>query len=158
MADTPSETKAASEKPAKVVPALHPRFIQLAEHARTVYCATIPAGVEVEDIVDPKFWAHFSSKLRPCDRIEAFAEDNSYFVELLVLSASNTDAHVIVLNKKKIDFVHKGEADLLRDYEVSHTPATQWRVLRKSDRREMSSGHATRHDAVSWVATHRRAA
>jgi hypothetical protein len=155
-ADTPTSTKLADK--ARAVPALHPSFFSSAEYVRTVYCATIPALVEIDDLVSPEFWAHIASKLRPWDRIEAIAENGSYFAELLVLSATATDAQVVILNKRKIDFVQKGEADLLRDYEVSHTPATNWRVVRKTDRRTMKDGLSNRHDAVNWVATHKRAA
>lgn len=157
-ADTPNETKSADVKPAKVVPALHPGFFSNADYVRTVYCATIPSGIEPEDLAKPEFWAHIGSQLRPWDRIDAIAEDGSYFAELLVLSATSTDAQVIILSKRKIAFVQKGEVDLLRDYEVSHTPATNWRVVRKTDRRTLKEGLPTRHDAVTWVATNQRAA
>jgi hypothetical protein len=155
-ADTPTETKSAD--PARVIPALHPRFFNAAEHVRAIYTATIPAGIEPKDLVSPAFWSHISANLRPWDRIECIAEDGAYFVELLVLSATQTDANVVQLNHKKLDRVQAGEADLLKDFEVSHTPATNWRVLRKKDRREVATGLKSRSEAITWLATNQRAA
>jgi len=156
-ADTQASTKGA-EQAARIVPALHPRFFNTAEHVRTVYTATIPTGIEPEDLAKPAFWAHIAGKLRPWDRIEAIAEDGRYFVELLVLSANMTDANVVQINHRKLQTVQSGEAELLRDYSVSHTPATNWRVVRKSDKRTMVEGLKSRDEAVTWIATNRRAA
>jgi hypothetical protein len=148
-ADTPTtEAK-------RIVPALHPRFFQGAEYVRTHYTATIPAGIKPEDLCAPTFWSHISGKLRPWDHIECIAEDGAFYAELLVRSATSTDANVILLNKIKLDAVRPGEAELLKDYEVSHTPATQWRVLRKSDRRELTSGLKSRDEAIGWISTNR---
>lgn len=159
MADTPKKTtQPADEATPRVVPALHPRFFQIAEHVRTHYAATIPAGVDVDDLLEKTFWSHLASKLRPWDRIEAIAEDGAFYAELLVLSATSADANVVLLNKLKLQTIAPGEVDLLRGFAVSHTPATQWRVVRKSDNREVASGLKSRDEAISWLATNRKAA
>jgi hypothetical protein len=152
-ADTPN---VANTEAARIVPALHPRFLTAAEHVRTTYVATIPQGVEPEDLEKPTFWSHLGYRFRPWDRIEAIAEDGRFYVELLVLSANATDAHVITLNKRKLQAVHSGEGDLLREHTISHTPATNWRVVRKSDKREVASGLNSRDDAITWLTTNRR--
>jgi hypothetical protein len=160
MADTPTQaTKPEADKEAaRVVPALHPRFFQEAAHVMTCYVATTSAGLSKEDLAKPAFWAHVADKLRPWDEIRCIAEDGSYKAVVTVLSATRTDAQVTVDTYRTLQTVQDGEADLLRDYSVNHTPATNWRVVRKSDKRTVAEGLKNRNEAVTWIATNQRAA
>lgn len=51
---------------------------QRAEHARSIYFAEIPAGITLEQCLEPTFWAHCVGRLKKNTMIELVAEDGSF--------------------------------------------------------------------------------
>lgn len=51
---------------------------QRAEHARSVFFATIPTGTTLQDCLVPSFWAHCVGRLKVNTLIELVAEDGSF--------------------------------------------------------------------------------
>jgi hypothetical protein len=68
---------------AKIQPIL-PAAVKRAEFKRSVYYATIPDGVGVDDIVNSDYWVHLAPRLEQWDRIEAISDTGDFFAELLV--------------------------------------------------------------------------
>ncbi len=68
---------------AKIQPIL-PAAVKRAEFKRTVYYATIPDGVSIDDISGSDYWVHLAPRLEQWDRIEAISETGDFFAELLV--------------------------------------------------------------------------
>lgn len=139
------------EMPAKVAALIPPRFRQ-AEFVRTVWDACPTHGTVLSDILRPEYWAHAASKLKPWDRIEVRAEDNSWYAELVVRNSDKVSAVVAVL--KYVEMGDRPEtvpADTL--YEVNFAPLHRWRVVRRSDKAIMVKGLANKEDAQSAMAT-----
>src|SRR5690349_16586133 len=77
-----------------------------AENERTIWTATVEAGIPFEDVLKPEFWAHIASKMyNPPhrtgwgDRIEVYPDDMTYYAELFVHDAGPNWAKVSVLQK-----------------------------------------------------------
>ncbi len=61
--------------------------MKLAEHARNVHVVSVPAGVTLEQAMVPAFWAHVAHMIKPKDRFELWAEDRSWFADVIVIKA-----------------------------------------------------------------------
>lgn len=115
-----------------------------AEFVRPVYCATIPRGTEPEDLLKPEYWAHVATHLRPWARIEARAEDGTWFAEYIVLSVDRTWARVKMLGKHNLTnrdvALSKAEQISNSGFEVKWRGGAKWSVVRKVDGAVMKEG------------------
>lgn len=91
-----TEPQSAAPAPVRVVPPLHPKFFQLdtAGQVVSVWVAATPAGVTFEDTLNPEYWTHIASRLRPLAKICVFPEDGSWEAELRVRSVGTQWAKV----------------------------------------------------------------
>jgi hypothetical protein len=143
----------------KVLPAIHPSCMQIAEQVRNLWSVTIPNKATKDDLLRSDFWAHLANMLRPRDRIEAESEDGSYVADLLVLDAGTNYAKITVLREYKLDAVEPQSQ--------STTPAghivqwsgrhTKFRVVREVDHKVIKDGFATKADAYGWLASYGKA-
>jgi hypothetical protein len=78
--------------------ALTSNKLEQADYTRVVFSVTPELGVGIKEVLDPNYWVHVAARLKPKSRIEVLAEDNSYYAELLVLSADKTWASVALLS------------------------------------------------------------
>lgn len=130
-----------------------------AENARIIYQAVPEHGTTIDDMLKPEYWAHVAAKLRPTYRIEANAEDGSFFAEFIVRDAGRTWAKVVLLRQKFFD----DGADILSesaapDFVINFRVGPQkWRVQRKSDKEVIRHGFATRAEAETWAKSHNQA-
>lgn len=76
--------------------------LKLADFIRNRFSVVVDPGESFENIQTPAYWVHVAAKLRPRDIIEIFAADNSWFGELVVLSAGKGGARVAVLRKVEL--------------------------------------------------------
>lgn len=83
--------------------ALHANRFKTAEYVRQLYRIVPPEGHTMDDIVKPDYWAHVAPKLRIGDHIEVFPDDQSFWADLLVISAHRLSAVVQVLQYVEID-------------------------------------------------------
>jgi hypothetical protein len=130
------------------------RFKQ-AEYERAVYTIIPEMDTPMDAILQPGYWAHVASRLKPWDIIEVRGEDGSYFAELLVQSAGKLFANVALL--RSVDLKQKaapGSIDTIPPgYDVKYQgPLLKWSVLRGSDR--IKDGLDMEVQARTWLNEH----
>lgn len=125
-----------------------------AEFERVIHTAHPATGHTLEHMLQPAYWAHVAPKLKPWDRIEARAEDGTYYAELLVLACDRTWARIHVLQWDDLstqDISITQAADASTKFEINHSPNLRWCVIRKSDRQVMHKEAQTKQDAELWL-------
>lgn len=131
--------------------------IKDAEYARRFHRVNLPAGLTVEDLSPPEFWGHVSGKFTRGDILEVFAEDNSFYAELLVLDCSRLHAKVEVLLHKKIGAA-KAKTGKPEDADFTFEfkgPQRKWTVIRKKDKEIAKDGFADAAAAAAWLEANR---
>lgn len=110
---------------------------QRAEHARSVYFASIPPGTSFDDLLVPSYWAHCVGRLKVNTLIEAVADDGSFDALLRVTERDVGFARVRVLYvvKDERQAVTAGDTDdgtrtdLPRIQHIPNGQSKGWRVL-----------------------------
>ena len=149
-------TKEASPKavpPARKVQELNPTRMAECEFKRTLYVCTAHENTEPEDLLSPDYWTNVADKLRPWDKIEARADDGSWYAEFLVLETSRRWARVVMLNKHNLT---TGDVSLtqakLDEYSVEFKgPERKWSVIRRNDQEMLHEGEQTKASAFAWL-------
>lgn len=139
--------------------ALRERSLRPAEQDRVVYRAYPDTGTAYEDLLNPAYWAHTARTLKRFDRIEVVPEDESYYIELLVIRVIPGGVIVKELSKTVFDEPAM-EDDALGDIEIKYSgPLARYRVTRKSDGIVLAEGAMveTRQMAEEFVVNYRKA-
>lgn len=142
-------TPAPTPDPARPKQQLAFRRFQQAEYTRDLWMADVPRGTTIDDLLDESYWAHVAQFLRPRARIEVMCEDNSYFVELLVLGVGKLYAQVVLLRAHELTQPIKRK--VISPYNVEWS-AGKFRVLRGFD--IIKEGFDTEKDAQRWIDNH----
>jgi hypothetical protein len=144
MTEVVSASSVSTAPVERKVEALTHTNLKEAEFVRPVYCATIPIGTLPEDLLKPEYWAHVATHLRPWARIEARAEDGTWFAEYIVLSVDRTWARVRMLGKYNLtnNDVSLSQAEKVTQsgFEVKWRGAAKWSVIRKADSAVLKEG------------------
>lgn len=134
---------------------LSPARFKLAEYERQIYVATAEEGCTPEDLLKPEHWAHVAKDLKPWDRIEARANDGTWFAEYLVLDTSRAWARVRLLGEVQhitTADVAQTQASLQGTYRVEYKgPHSKWCVIRNSDNAMQKEGEGSRDAAETWM-------
>lgn len=140
---------------------LAPNRVMLAEQARNLWHASPESGTPLDALLEAKYWAHYavshSIVIRPGDRIEAYADDGSYFAELIVRDVARGGIRVAELRRKEFDKIESvGEAidGHLIKWQGSKV---KWAVIRAADQKRLSEGHADKQQAYDWLREHHKA-
>lgn len=154
--ETPKEMAAptADAVPERKVEQLNPIRMKEGQYERTVWVITAHENTFPDDLSAPEYWSHVATKLRPWDRIEARANDGTWYAELLVLEAGRNWARAQLLNVTKLSTtdVAMSQVNSLSPYEIKYRgPHSQWSVIRKVDREVVHDGEATQGGAVNWL-------
>ena len=157
----PENTKAAApiELPARKVRELDANRMQECEFKRTIWVVTAHEHTIPEDLLVPEYWAHVAEKLRPFSRIEARADDGSWYAEYIVLEASRRWARLHMLSSHNLTTsdVSLSQAKFA-EYLVQHRgPERQWSVIRRSDSEMLHEGEQTESGAYRWLSERIRA-
>ena len=145
-----NETTAALRK--STVHKLIPTLLRQAEFSRSIYAMTPEYGVTVEDLLTPEYWVNVGAMLRPLDRIEVTAEDKSYYVEILVLSAEKNDVRVKCLRSVDLTDPQMNNAKEAPGYEIKWSGNTEkHRITRLSDGTILNKGFQTKAEADQWL-------
>lgn len=140
---------------AKTLRKIHPSRFKLATHVRNVWSIVPEDGTAYEEILEPSYWTHIAERLRPNDRIEVFAEDGSYFAELIVRSSTRLSAKVQELRKVQLGEVEG--ASPMSGFDVMwRGPHHKHAVIRLKDKVPLQTGFDTREAAVAWLAVNIR--
>ncbi len=159
MADEKPEAQPAEEPERKMAPLSGAR-LRLAESMRVVYTATAPVGTLLEDILNPAWWATYSARLKPWDKVEVRVEDGSWYAEVMVLDSSRawTKVHLmghVNLTTGDISMVQQERmaamASVIAAHEITYRGSAGWSVIRKSDRAVVHENAASREDAQGWL-------
>ena len=144
----------------RVVRQLEMSRLRLAENERAVHVITAFDDTEPEDLLDPSYWAHVTSKFTPWDHIEARANDGAWWAEYIVLSVDRAFARVAMLRKVNLTTpdVALSQATGPQAHEVKFRgPHSKWSVIRNSDKQVLFEGGALREDAEGWLRNHLKA-
>lgn len=153
----PAETAKADEKAIperKVQPLENPRMEE-AEYKRTVMVATAHPGTQPADLLQPEYWAHVSTRLKPWDEVHVRADDGTWYAKVLVTESGRTYARTHILESHNLtsqDVAMSQQKMYIGDYEVMHRGEhSKWSVVRKSDRSVVHEFEETQGGAVNWA-------
>ena len=134
------------------IPKLVNTGCKLMEHSRLNFAVTPAEGTTLAHLQTPEYWAHVAQKFQPHTRIEAIAEDNAWFAELLVISTGPGWAKVKLLRHVVLDEAEGGGQNEEDQFTVAYGGVNhKHRVIRKSDKVVMKSGFPTKAEAVTWM-------
>ena len=133
--------------------ALNGTRLQRVEHYCSSYAVVVEEGTTIDMVQEPGFWVHVWSKLRRMDTIRVLPEDESYFAELLVLSAGQGWAKVHVLRHVELDDApaETGDESLAVEWKGPHR---RYAVIRKTDGQILRDGFVKKTDAANWRRDH----
>lgn len=132
--------------------------LRLAEYRRSVYMLIPDLGVTIEDIKKPDYWSNVAASLRPGDHVEFLADDNSFFVEVLIIDAGQRWAKVHVLQNHQIVPVEHVDTGIEALFDVKWGGnAAKFKVIRLSDRETLKEGLSTKLEAYAWIKDHEKA-
>jgi hypothetical protein len=141
--------------PERYVPAAEARFSTSAEFTFPQVSYIPAAGTPLEHLMRPEYWANVKQLKAGC-RIWVFAEDESYWAELLVRRVGQGYAKVQTLRSGRLD--EGGEAPQLADgYDIQFRgPVVKHRIVRMKDGHVLKSGLDSYEDAAAWLRDHKR--
>lgn len=147
-----TETPAKAET-ARKVQELNPSRMKECEFERTTYVATAHEQTQPEDLLEPEYWSHVAEKLKPWDKIEARADDGSWYAEYLVLDTSCRWARLALLAKYDLTTSDVSLSQAARDeYKIEWKgPARKFCVIRNSDNAMVHEGEQTKVGAHQWL-------
>lgn len=124
------------------------------EQTHTNFDATVEAGVTLEDCKNPEFWMHVADKVRPSDKINVYAADQSFYAELLALSVNRVEVRVAVIHHVDLSGATNGEglgAELAK-YDITWAgPAHKFRIVHKSSADVVKDGFDNEAAARTWL-------
>lgn len=136
---------------------MSPGRMRLAEYDRQEWVCNVEYGTDLEEILDPGYWAHMAAQLKPYDHIEARSEDGTWVADLMVLGCDRTWAKVAL--KQKYMLTTK---DVSLTQAHKHTvewkgPQHRWGVVRTEDAVMVKSGFQDKTEAAAWMKEHEQA-
>ena len=130
---------------------LHSSRCALGEERRNIWYITPDGDTSYQDLFNPEYWGFVSAKFRTYDRIEVIPDDDSYFAELIVLSAGRSLVEVAEL--RKVALPERGVARVNMEYDAKWSgPHSKWRIFRKSDGAVIKDGFETQEMARTEIA------
>lgn len=147
------EEPAAAPLPAEIaraVLALKEDRWQLKEHRNPGHWICVPAGVTIEDVLQPAFWANVARKLKPFNTIEVHWDDAGQFAEVYCVSAGRNWASVSLLRHVKLDrAVLPQQAS---QYQITFNgPVDRFRIMRLTDNAVIRAGFQSELEARQWL-------
>lgn len=137
--------------------AVGPR-LQEGAYRRNVWCYIAEGGTQIEDLLQPQFWAGLHQRLQPWDRIEVFEEGGAYFAEFLVRSSTAEGVIVAGLRATELDGVgprHFEPLDVEGCSVVYKGPFLRW-VVETREGRQLQGGFEDEAHAAHWLRDHLR--
>jgi len=136
------------EQPVTFKPLLQGRIAD-ATHKRNVWYVTPEHGVTIDDMLKVDFWQHVTGQLRPTDRIEAWAEDQSWMAEFVVVQVERAWAKVHLLVKHQMGGLMSEKKE--QDYYVKwRGPHGKYAAMR-ADGTVMKDRFENAEDAESYI-------
>ncbi len=134
---------------------LNPNRKVLAESARNVWVVNAEAGTTLQDVLQPAFWAHCASTLRPYDHIEVRLETGEWVAELMVLSQGLTWAKVHVMHHYDLAMSQEAPPESQKHQIKWRGPHLKWSVIRIADSSVLQEG-MEKEQAQDWLRNYER--
>lgn len=152
--ETPAQGTTANIAPERKVQVLNPARIKECEFERTVYTCTAHENTEPNDLLNPEYWTHVAEKFKPFDKVEARADDGSWYAEFLVLETSRRWTRMVLLGMWNLTTADVSlTQSKLQEFAVEWKgPARKFCVLRLSDQEIIHDGEQTKAGAHDWLA------
>jgi hypothetical protein len=135
-----------------------------ADYDRGNFFAVVPPSISLEDVMQPRFWAHHVKRLPIHSLVEVVSEDGQFDLELRVVSSGIGYVNMRVLRKwvrkdtpKEEAVPDVTDADIPEGYTVSHAPKTRWRAFIKEPLQEIKRDLPSREHAIVAAIEHSRA-
>ena len=159
MSEVKSADPVKAEAPAVVpttkrVQELNPSRMKECEFERTVYTCTTHENTSPEDLLKPEYWTNVAEKFKPFDKVEARADDGSWYAELLVLETSRrwTRMHMLAAHNLTTQDVSLTQSKLQEFAVEFKGPHRKHCVIRISDQEIIHEGESTKAGAHLWLA------
>jgi hypothetical protein len=133
--------------------------LHLARSAQNEWVYNVETGVPYEATLTPDYWAAFSQKFTPYDRIEVRCEDMSWIGWLRVIDAGLNwtkvveERPVLVLGERPSDRLVSLDGHAIKYMGV----VDKWVVIRDSDKAKLQAGLQSRDAAIIWLQGHLKA-
>lgn len=112
---------------------LDPSRKHLAESARRDWVANAEEGTTIQDVMEPSYWAHIASELRPYDHIEVRLDTGEWVAEVLVVSQGLNWAKVHLLHKHDLTMSTEAPPDSQKHIVKWRGPQKKFSVVRIAD-------------------------
>lgn len=134
-ATTHQPTAEPTPAPRKQPPKPTDARMKLADFQRNRFVVTPEKGVEVNDLLQPAYWAHIATKFRPYDEVTVIPEDGSFYAKLLVIACDRLWAKMHLLEDHDLTPTRKDMPQVEFDgYAVEWKgPLSRFAAIRKSD-------------------------
>lgn len=131
-----------------------PMTLVPAEYAITTWYVAVPPSVDLDEALQPAFWAHCARQMKPNQRVIVDSEDGTWTALLFVRTVERAAARVAVLSYVDFNEAKSGpalDAATSEEYEMKWlSPGAKYQIIRKSDRQEMGRGFE-KDDAILWI-------
>jgi hypothetical protein len=108
----------------------------------------VPAGVTVETILQPEFWANVADKLRPADSIEATNDSLDFLARFFVRSVGRARVSLALIQDVQFDALSETSEPAAHRIKFGG-PHNRWCVERIADGKTIKENLETREDAES---------
>lgn len=126
-----------------------------ADSAHVTHSATLTHETPYEAIFDPFFWSTVAKKIRIGDKIEIFAEDGTYYAEVIVVSCTAQWVKIKTIIEK-VNLVDNSEEPKEESgFEIKwRGPHKKFSVMK--DKVVLQDGIDDKDTAISWLAEHKK--
>lgn len=131
--------------------------IQLVGYLHNSWDVTVERGTTLADVMNPEFWVHTASQLKPHDNVQVLSEDGTWIARLLVISADRLWAKMYKLEYHDLTAAYGNMPKTQEEeYEVSWTVIGKYAVLKRSlpGQPPLKDGFQTKLDAYQWLDGH----
>lgn len=134
---------------------LNQGHIGLEQFKHQTWSVTLPAGVDLDAVLNQDAWKHIASRFQRGDMVSVRTEDHRFIASLYVMAVDKLWVQV-----KKISFASLVGAETEVTDEAGgyiakwSSPKTLFAVYRKSDGERIKDGFQTMELASEWLANH----
>lgn len=128
--------------------------LQISDEMRQRYRINVEIGGSIADVLDRAYWVHVARALQPGDIIEAKAEDNGWYAEILVIDVIKTATGVCIPSFALLFHVDLESADKTQATESYHAEfkgAAKFVIIRDSDKAMIERDIPTKEKAEARV-------
>lgn len=135
-------------------PKLHYGKLKEADHAYRRLFAEVPSGVDIDTVLNPDFWAHYTRDIRPMDVIEVFCEDGSWEGVLRVMSVGTVEVKVKLRSVTEYETDEEPEVEDDLYWIRWKGPAAKFAVVNKESGETIKDHLYPKSEAYAFMRSH----